>query len=59
MKDDTKIIGFNCEAELANLITTRASKEGKTTSEYVRDVLYSDLEGYEAADADKGGGPKH
>jgi hypothetical protein len=59
MKNDTKIIGFNCEPELANLIATRARKEGKTASEYVRDVLYSDLEGYEEADAEERGGPKH
>jgi hypothetical protein len=57
MKNDTKIIGFNCEVELANLIATRARKEGKTKSEYVRDVLYSDLEGYEEADEAEGGVP--
>jgi len=47
MKNDKKILGFNCEVELANLIAARAMDEGKTTSEYVRDVLYRDLEGYE------------
>ena len=54
MKDNTKIIGFSCEPELANLIATRARKEGKTTSEYVRDVLYCDLEDYEEANAEGG-----
>jgi hypothetical protein len=43
MKKTSKLLGFNCELELAKEIEARAQGEGKTTSEYIRDVLYGDL----------------
>ena len=38
------LLGFICELELARLIEQRAKDEGKSVSEYIRDLLIKDLE---------------
>jgi hypothetical protein len=50
MKNTSRLLGFNCERELAKEIELQAQREGKSTSEYVRDLLYGDL-----ADTSEGG----
>jgi len=54
MKNTSKLLGFNCDLELAKEIEARARGEGKTTSEYLRDVLYGDLQDvYETDDSER------
>jgi hypothetical protein len=44
MKKTGEVLGFHCEVELAALIESRARDEGKTVSEYIREVLIRGLE---------------
>ena len=38
------LLGFSCEEELARVVSERAEEEGKSVSEYIRDVLLNDLD---------------
>ena len=37
------LLGFSCEEELARVVSERAEEQGKSVSEYIRDVLLNDL----------------
>lgn len=52
MSNKGQVLGFICELELAKLIESRASEDGKSVSEYIRDILKRDLEGDSPEEAD-------